>query len=69
MIANYKIKHKCKTILGVIRNLVPDFILYFATAYMRNYPIYATSAQGTTQNNYTSLEEVSKKYFMTNSLQ
>ena len=32
MIANSKAKSK--TILGVIRNLVLDFILYFATAYI-----------------------------------
>ena len=50
MIVNSKIKRKSKTILGVIRNLVLDFILYFVTAYMRKYPIYVTSAQGTTQN-------------------
>ena len=34
IIANYKIKQKFKTILGVIRNLVLDFILYFVTAYI-----------------------------------
>ena len=50
MIANSKIKHKSKTILGVIRNLVFDFILYFVTAFMRKYPTHVTSAQGTTQN-------------------
>ena len=33
-----------------MRNLVLDFILYFVTASMRKYPIYVTSAQGTTQN-------------------
>ena len=36
--------------LGVIRNLVLDFILYFVTAYMRKCPIHVTLAQGTTQN-------------------
>ena len=50
MIVNSKIKHKSKTILGVIRNLVLDFILYFVTAYMRKYPIHVTSRQSTTQN-------------------
>ena len=34
MIANSKIKQKSKTILGVIRNLVLDFIFYFITAYI-----------------------------------
>ena len=36
--------------LGVIRNLVLDFILYFVTASMRKCPIHVTSAQDTTQN-------------------
>ena len=31
---NSKIKQKPKIILGVIRNLVLDFILYFGTAYI-----------------------------------
>ena len=43
MIVNSKIKQKSKTILGVIRNLVLDFILYFVTAYyMRKCPIHIT---------------------------
>ena len=50
MIVNSKIKHKSQKILGVIRNLVLDFILYFVTAYMRKYPIHVTSGQGTAQN-------------------
>ena len=50
VIVNPKIKHKCKRILGVIRNLVLDFIRFFVNAYMRKYPIHVTSAQGTTQN-------------------
>ena len=50
MIVNSKIKHKSKTILGVTRYLILDFILFFDTAYMRKYPIHVTSAQGTTQN-------------------
>ena len=50
MIVNSKIKHKFKTILGVITNLVLDFILFFVTAYIRKYPIHVTLAQGTTQN-------------------
>ena len=50
MIVNFKIKHKSKKILRVIRNLIHDFILYFVTACMRKYPIHVTSPQGTTQN-------------------
>ena len=50
MTVNSKIKHKSKTMLGVIKNLVLDFVLYFVTAYMRKYPILVTSAPGTTQN-------------------
>ena len=52
MIVNSKIKQKSKTILGVIRNLLLDFILYFVTAsaYMRKYPIHVTSAKGTKQD-------------------
>ena len=50
MTVNSKIKQKSKTILGVIRNLVLDFILYFVTAYMRKCPIHVTSTQGTAQN-------------------
>ena len=34
MIVNSKIKQNSKTILGVIRNLVFDSILYFVTAYV-----------------------------------
>ena len=37
-----KIKHKFERILGVIRNLGLDFILFFVTAYMRKYPTYLT---------------------------
>ena len=50
MIVNSKIKCKYKIMIGVIRNLVLDFILYFVTAYMRKCPIHTTSAQGITQN-------------------
>ena len=42
MIANSKIKHKFERILGVIRNLGLDFILFFVTAYMRKYPTHVT---------------------------
>ena len=45
MIVNSKIKHISKTILWVIRNLLLDFIMYFVIAYMRKYPIHATSAK------------------------
>ena len=34
MIGKSKIKHKSKTILEVIRNLVVNFILYFITGYI-----------------------------------
>ena len=44
MIVNSKIKPKSKTILGVIRKVVLDLILYFVTVYMRKYPIHVTSA-------------------------
>ena len=33
MVVNSKIKHKSKTILGVIRNLDLGFILYFVIVY------------------------------------
>ena len=48
MIANSRVKDKCKTMLGVIRNF--DFLLYFVTAYMRKYRLHVTSAQGIAQN-------------------
>ena len=44
MTVNSKIKHKCKTMLGVIRN----FIIYFVTAYMRKYTCNIST--GTAQN-------------------
>ena len=50
MTVNSKIKQKCKTMLRVIKNLILDFIFYFVTAYMRNYPTHVTSEQGTAQN-------------------
>ena len=43
MVVNFKIKHKYKTMLGVIRSLVLDFILYFVTGYMKKYPRHGTS--------------------------
>ena len=42
MIANSKIKQKSKTMLGVIKNLVLDFILYFVPA-CEKVPIHVTS--------------------------
>ena len=42
MIVNSKIKQKSKTMLGVIRNLVLDFILYFVPA-CEKVPIHVTS--------------------------
>ena len=48
MIANSRVKDKCKTMPEVIRNF--DFFLYFDTAYMRKYPLQVTSAQGIAQN-------------------
>ena len=50
MIVTSKIKHKFKTILRVIRNLVLDFILYFVAVCMRKCPVHVTSARGKTQN-------------------
>ena len=50
MIVNSKIKYKSNTMLGMIRNLVLEFILYIITAYMRKYPVHVTSAEGQTQN-------------------
>ena len=44
MIINSKVKHQSKTMLGVIKNLVLDFILYFVTGNMRKYPIHVTLA-------------------------
>ena len=62
MIVNSKVKHKSKTMFGVIRNLVFDFIVlvlksfwfysssFFVTTSMGKYPIHVTSAKSTTQN-------------------
>ena len=51
MILNSKMKQKSKTILGVIRNLVPDFILYFVTAYIVVYNGVFWDTLDRTQNN------------------
>ena len=46
MIVNFKAKHKFKTILTLVRNLVPDFIFFFFC-----YCIYEkVPIQGKTQN-------------------
>ena len=68
MTVNSNIKHKSKIMLGVIKNVVLDFILYFVTAYMRKCPIHVTSAQGATQNTLC-ITGGSKKSFMPNNLQ
>ena len=71
MIANSKIKQKSKPILGVIRNLVLDFILYFVTVYtIWESTLYMQHEHRVKdQIYYASPEEVSKKKFMTNNLQ
>ena len=69
-IVNSKTKQKSNTVLGVIRNLVLDFIFYFVTAYiicMRKYTCNMNT--GLNKIHYASLEEISKKHFMTNNLQ
>ena len=48
MILNSKMKRKSENFLGVIRNVVLDFNLYFVTSSMRKYPIHVTPTQGIT---------------------
>ena len=71
MIINSEIKHKSKAMLGLIKNLVLDFILYFVIA-SKKYLIHVT-AQRTTQNTlYITCRYITcrcKKYFMANNLQ
>ena len=55
--------------LGVIRNLVLYFILYFVTAYMRNHHIHVILAQGKHKTHCTLLEKVSKNSSMISNLQ
>ena len=51
--------------LGMIRNLVLDLILYFFAAYIGKYPIHVTFGQGKTQNTlYITLR--SKSFFIIN---
>ena len=65
MIVKSKLKHKSKTILGVNRNLVLDFILYFVAAYIiwegTLYMWHENRVKH--QIHYPSPEEVSKKNF------
>ena len=66
-----KITQKSKTILGVIRNIVLDFILYFVTAYIiTESTLYmAHEHRKKHQIQYASPEKVNKKNFMTKNLQ
>ena len=70
MIVNSKIKQKSKAILGVIRNLGLDFILYFVTAYIIWEKSLYTKHEHRVKHqiHYASPEEVSKKSFMENNL-
>ena len=65
MILNSNIKQNSKTIFGVIRNLILDFILYFVTAYIiwesTLYMYHEHRVKH--QIHYASLEEVSKKKY------
>ena len=65
MILNSNIKQNSKTIFGVIRNLILDFILYFVTAYIiwesTLYMYHEHRVKH--QIHYASLEEVSKKNY------
>ena len=66
MIVNSKIKQKPKTILGVIRNLVLDFILFFVTTYIlrRESTLYMYHEKRVKhQIGNASLEEVRKKNY------
>ena len=62
--------------LGLIKNFILDFILYFVTASKRKDKVHCNIANtcnigawGQHKIQYTSFEEVNKKYFMKNSLQ
>ena len=65
MILNFKIKQKSKTILGKIKNLVLDFILYFVTAHITwdssLYMYYEHKLKH--QIHYVLLEGASKKNY------
>ena len=62
MIVNSKTKQKPKTILGRIRNLVLDFILYFVTAYIIIYKQFTTVTTHKNVQNYYN-EECAKYLF------
>ena len=66
MIVNSKIKQKFKSILGVIENLVLDFILYIVTTYIiRESTLYMKHEHRVKyQIHYASLD-VSKKIWKT----
>ena len=63
MILNSNIKQNSKTIFGVIRNLILDFILYFVTAYIIwESTLYMYHEHRVKYEiHYASLEDVSKK--------
>ena len=66
MIVNSKIKKKSKTISGVIRNLVFDFILYPLVLHILYEKVLDTCNMSNRlkhQIHYASLEEVSKKNY------
>ena len=66
MIVNSKIKKKSKTISGVIRNLVFDFILYPLVLHILYQKVLDTCNMSNRlkhQIHYVSLEEVSKKNY------
>ena len=65
MIVNSKIKQKPKTILGRIRNLALDFILYFVTAYIiwESIAYMKYEHRIKHQIHYASLEEACKKIY------
>ena len=69
MIINSKIKYKSDTMLGVIRNLVPGFILYLLLPIWESALYMKHQRRGQHKTHYTSLKEVNKKFFMANNLQ
>ena len=72
MMVNSKIKHKSKTILGVIRNLVPDFILFFVFVLIYEKVPYRCNISTEYDTKYIIIHYASlveEKYFMTNNLQ
>ena len=63
MVVNFKTKKKCKAILGVIRILVLDLILYFITRHIlyEKVPYICNEHRVKHQIHCASLEEVSKE--------